>query len=170
MVVLPVVILVALASQAARFLVVDRPEKSDAIVVLAGETNVRPARALELLRQAVAPRVLFDAETRDSDLRSAPDRHCTEIRERPPRSKQSLGMPDRWIFDQRRGHRYRPLPAVAGRASRVDRDLRLSHPPRPDDPSPSPAAIPVQCGRGSQSGAIRRRLVVPPRMGKNCLR
>lgn len=58
-------IFVALASQAARFLVVDEPEKSDAIVVLAGETNVRPARALELLRQGVAPRVFLDAETRD---------------------------------------------------------------------------------------------------------
>jgi|ERR1039458_5316036 uncharacterized SAM-binding protein YcdF (DUF218 family) len=58
-------ILVALASQAARFLVVDEPEKSDAIVVLAGETKVRPARALELLRQGVAPRVFLDAETRD---------------------------------------------------------------------------------------------------------
>jgi len=60
-----VVILVALASQAARFLVVDKPEKSDAIVVLAGETKIRPARALELLRQGVALRVLMDAETRD---------------------------------------------------------------------------------------------------------
>ena len=60
-----VVIFVALASQAARFLVVDKPEKSDAIVVLAGETNVRPARALELLRQGVAPKVFLDAETRD---------------------------------------------------------------------------------------------------------
>ena len=58
-------ILVVLASQAARFLVVDEPEKSDAIVVLAGETNVRPARALELLRQGVAPRLFLDAETRD---------------------------------------------------------------------------------------------------------
>jgi len=35
---------------------VDEPEKSDAIMVLAGETNVRSARALELLRQGVAPR------------------------------------------------------------------------------------------------------------------
>ncbi len=58
-------IVAALASQAARFLVVDEPEKSDAIVVLAGETNVRPARALELLRQGVAPRVFLDAETRN---------------------------------------------------------------------------------------------------------
>jgi hypothetical protein len=60
-----VLILVALASQAARFLVVDEPEKSDAIVALAGETNVRPAHALELLRQGVAPRVLLNVETRD---------------------------------------------------------------------------------------------------------
>ncbi len=52
-------------SQAARFLVVDDPAKSDVIVVLAGETHVRPARALELLRQGIAPRVFLDVETRD---------------------------------------------------------------------------------------------------------
>src|ERR1700674_2321621 len=60
-----VAIFALLASQAARFLVVDEPEKSDAIVVLAGETNVRPARALDLLRQGMAPHVFLDAETRD---------------------------------------------------------------------------------------------------------
>src|SRR5260370_34757209 len=59
------VILVALASQAAGLLVVDEPEKSDAIVVLAGETNTRPVRALELLRLGFAPRMFLDAETRD---------------------------------------------------------------------------------------------------------
>jgi uncharacterized SAM-binding protein YcdF (DUF218 family) len=59
------VIFVALASQAARFLVVDQPTKSDAIVVLAGETNVRLVRALDLLRQGFAPRMFLDAETRD---------------------------------------------------------------------------------------------------------
>src|SRR5712671_57044 len=60
-----VAVLAALASQAARFLVVDDPEKSDAIVVLAGETNVRPARALELLRKGVAAYAFLDVETRD---------------------------------------------------------------------------------------------------------
>ena len=54
-----------LASQAARFLVVDHPEKSDAIVVLAGEARGRPARALELLRQGMAPRLFLDAEAGD---------------------------------------------------------------------------------------------------------
>jgi hypothetical protein len=53
------------ASQAGRFLVVDKPEKSDAIVVLAGETNFRPAHALELLRQGWAPRMFMNAETRN---------------------------------------------------------------------------------------------------------
>jgi len=71
-------VLVALASQAARFLVVDEPGKSDAIVVLAGETNVRPARALELLRQGVAPRAFLDAETRDLIY----DQRLTEIAQR----------------------------------------------------------------------------------------
>jgi uncharacterized SAM-binding protein YcdF (DUF218 family) len=60
-----VFVVAALASQAARFLVVDEPGKSDAIVVLAGETNVRPTRALELLRQGVAPRAFINAQTRD---------------------------------------------------------------------------------------------------------
>jgi DUF218 domain len=58
-------VIAAFASRAARFLVVDAPEASDAIVVLAGETNVRPVLAVKLLDQGVAPRVLLDAETRD---------------------------------------------------------------------------------------------------------
>lgn len=58
-------LLLALASQAARVLWVDDPEKSDAIVVLAGEANLRPARALELLRQGMAPRMWIDVVARD---------------------------------------------------------------------------------------------------------
>jgi vancomycin permeability regulator SanA len=60
-----VIIPVALASQAAHFLVVDAPARSDAIVVLAGETNVRPSRALELLRQGFASHLFIDVEARD---------------------------------------------------------------------------------------------------------
>jgi len=58
-------VVVALASQAARFLVVDDPQKSDAIVVLAGDTNLRPARALALLRQGMAQHVFLDVVVRD---------------------------------------------------------------------------------------------------------
>jgi hypothetical protein len=43
-----------------RFLVVDQPRKSDVIVVLAGETERRPQRGLELLDQGLARRLILD--------------------------------------------------------------------------------------------------------------
>lgn len=43
-----------------RFLVVNNPQRADAIVVLAGETFRRPNRGLELLAQNYAPRMLLD--------------------------------------------------------------------------------------------------------------
>jgi len=53
-------LLVVFASNAGRVLVVDTPERSDVILVLAGETDRRPARALELLDQGYARRVVMD--------------------------------------------------------------------------------------------------------------
>ena len=52
--------LVVFAAVAGRVLVVDDPERADVIVVLAGETDRRPARALELLDQGYARRVVLD--------------------------------------------------------------------------------------------------------------
>lgn len=65
LILLLIVAMLVLATRAARLLVVDAPEKSDAIVVLAGETKVRPAHALDLLRQGLASHVFLNAETRD---------------------------------------------------------------------------------------------------------
>jgi uncharacterized SAM-binding protein YcdF (DUF218 family) len=48
------------AANAGRFLVVDSPEPSDVILVLAGETDRRPARALELLSQGYGRSVVID--------------------------------------------------------------------------------------------------------------
>jgi hypothetical protein len=48
------------AANAGRMLVVDAPEKSDVIVVLAGETDHRPARALQLFDRGYAKRVYID--------------------------------------------------------------------------------------------------------------
>jgi uncharacterized SAM-binding protein YcdF (DUF218 family) len=78
MVLFLVAVLAALASQAARFLVADEPQPSDAIVVLAGETDVRPSRGLELLRQGVAPRVFLDVGTREPLY----DQRLTDIAQR----------------------------------------------------------------------------------------
>ena len=44
------------------FLVVNNPKPADIIVVLAGETERRPSRALELLGQQYAPKVMLDVQ------------------------------------------------------------------------------------------------------------
>ena len=49
-----------LVAKSATFLIIDQPEKSDAILVLAGETEQRPVRALELLKDGYGSRVVFD--------------------------------------------------------------------------------------------------------------
>jgi hypothetical protein len=51
---------VGLAANAGSFLVVDAPRPSDVILVLAGETDRRPQRALELLAQGYGRRVVLD--------------------------------------------------------------------------------------------------------------
>jgi hypothetical protein len=53
-------LLVALVGTSGRFLIVNQPRKSDVMVVLAGETERRPARGLELLDQGYAPRLILD--------------------------------------------------------------------------------------------------------------
>jgi hypothetical protein len=58
--VLPAVLLVVMAANAGRWLVIDSPQTSDVILVLAGETDRRPARALELLDQGYGRRVVID--------------------------------------------------------------------------------------------------------------
>lgn len=50
----------ALVAGSGQFLVVDKPEKSDAILVLAGETYNRPMLALDLLERGYAPRIVMD--------------------------------------------------------------------------------------------------------------
>lgn len=51
---------VAFAADAGRMLVVDAPERSDVILVLAGETDRRPALGLQLLDQGYGGRLIID--------------------------------------------------------------------------------------------------------------
>jgi hypothetical protein len=51
---------IVLVASSGRFLVVNQPRKSDVIVVLAGETDRRPARGVELLDQGCAARLILD--------------------------------------------------------------------------------------------------------------
>jgi hypothetical protein len=54
----------ALAARSGNFLVIDAFQPSDVILVLAGETNHRPARALELLAQGYGRRMVLDVSAR----------------------------------------------------------------------------------------------------------
>ncbi|PYV48902.1 MAG: hypothetical protein DMG94_02300 [Acidobacteria bacterium] len=58
------IVLIALAlflfSTSGHFLIVNRPQHADAIVVLAGESDRRPALGLQLLQQGYAPRMVLD--------------------------------------------------------------------------------------------------------------
>lgn len=55
-----VLLVLWLVGRSDRFLVVDQPQKADVIVVLAGETDKRPARGLELLREGLASKLVLD--------------------------------------------------------------------------------------------------------------
>jgi DUF218 domain len=50
---------------AGRFLLIDNPEHADAILVLAGETQVRPQKGVQLLQQGYAPRLILDVSNKE---------------------------------------------------------------------------------------------------------
>jgi DUF218 domain-containing protein len=56
-------LLIGLAARAGNFLIVDAPRPSDVILVLAGETDYRPRRALELLGKGYGRRIVLDVPT-----------------------------------------------------------------------------------------------------------
>ncbi|MGA7219862.1 MAG: ElyC/SanA/YdcF family protein [Candidatus Sulfotelmatobacter sp.] len=57
------VLLAIFAAKAGAFLIIDSPQPSDVILVLAGETDRRPQRALQLLGQAYSRRIVLDVPT-----------------------------------------------------------------------------------------------------------
>jgi hypothetical protein len=56
-------VLAVLLAKAGSFLIVDAPRPSDVILVLAGETDRRPERGLELLAQGYGRRMVLDVPT-----------------------------------------------------------------------------------------------------------
>lgn len=60
-----VILLLVLARGAGSFLITSNPQPSDVILVLAGETKTRPQRALELLAQRYAPRIVLDVPSNE---------------------------------------------------------------------------------------------------------
>ncbi len=56
---------------AGRILVVNDPEHADVILVLAGETQFRPQRGIELLQAGYAPRLVLDVSTQERVFNSS---------------------------------------------------------------------------------------------------
>jgi hypothetical protein len=63
---LAVCVLAAFLIFSGRFLVVDDPARADLIVVIAGETEQRPQRGLELLNQGYAPLLILDVPAKQT--------------------------------------------------------------------------------------------------------
>ena len=70
-------LLITFALIAGRILVVDAPQPSDLILVLAGETDHRPEHALELLHQGYAKHVLIDVPA-DANIYEFSQLHLAE--------------------------------------------------------------------------------------------
>jgi hypothetical protein len=77
-----ILLLALLLSTSGWFLVVNNPQHADVIVALAGETDRRPSRALELLRAGYAPKLAVGCSGGFQDLRSANDQHRPGLRQR----------------------------------------------------------------------------------------
>jgi len=58
--ILPLTLALGLLAFSGRILVVNRPRPADVIIVLAGETELRPQRGLELLRSGYASQLILD--------------------------------------------------------------------------------------------------------------
>jgi len=85
---------VILGSQAGSWLVVDSPQPADAIVILAGETEQRPAMGLQLLAQGLAPRLLLDAPAGSRIYRWSQPRTRAAVPKRPSVCSAALCLPD----------------------------------------------------------------------------
>lgn len=89
--ILVVILAIVFVASSGSFLMIDNPAKADAIVVLAGETDVRPKFAIDMLRQGYSPRLLLDVpvaekiyiwpetELADKYLKSLPEAPAMQV-------------------------------------------------------------------------------------------
>ncbi len=121
---------VGLAAKAGSFLVVDAPRPSDVILVLAGETDRRPERALELLAQGYGRRVVLDVPTNAKIYEFTQIQLAQKYIQDLPQSSVDQRMSHRRTVDQGRVEGCGEVPGTRRRQERADRDLGFPHPAR----------------------------------------
>ena len=93
-------LVVGLVATSGRLLVVNQPRKSDVMVVLAGETERRPARGLELLDQGYAPRLILDVPAEAKIYHRNQAEIAQEYVECAATGKFNHGLPDLRTVDK----------------------------------------------------------------------
>ncbi|HEX3320556.1 MAG TPA: YdcF family protein [Terriglobales bacterium] len=83
-----ILVLAILLARSGTYLVVDRPQKSDVVLVLAGETERRPNRGIELLRQAYAPKMILDVPESPQFYGVSPPALAQKLIDSLPQAKQ----------------------------------------------------------------------------------
>src|SRR6202012_5347685 len=78
--------LIGFAAEAGNILVGDRPERAEVIVVLAGETEHRPEKGMELLNEGYGLRVLLDVPAHEKMFGFSEVELAKEYESRLPRA------------------------------------------------------------------------------------
>ena len=103
-----ILILLAIAAVffllAGRILLVDRPEHADAILVLNGETQVRPQKGLELLQQGYAPRLILNVSNRERIFNFSLPELAQRWEQSLPQSQQMSVCPIMGLSTQEESH------------------------------------------------------------------
>ena len=127
----PALLLMALlllfAANAGKLLVVDDPQVSDVIVVLAGETDTRPEHALQLLKQRLCSTDLAGRARRGQDLQLDEPRTGAKICAKSAAGRVDQHLPDCGTLHSRRISRRTKVPVKPAIGKSTDRHFRLSY-------------------------------------------
>ena len=160
-------VIAALAANAGRLLVVDDPEPSDVILVLAGETDHRPARALQLLDQGYGRRVLMDVPAAARIYEFTQIELAEKYIQDLPEAASMRICPIEGLSTRDESHDVEKcLAGEEGRRS-SDRDVRLPHPPLTQHFPPRSAREVVLGGGSTRRHAVRNTMVDAPAVGQD---
>lgn len=120
-------VLVAMAAASGWFLVVHAPEKADVIMVLAGETDARPALGLKLLEQGYAPRLILNVPAEAKIYQWTQPELARKYVDGLPQAASIAVCPIHGQSTERRITRCRRMPSTSDGTQRVAGYLRLPH-------------------------------------------
>ena len=159
--------LLVFAANAGRLLVVDDPQPSDVILVLAGETDRRPARAIQLLEQGYARRVVIDVPAEARIFGSTELQLAEKYAQSLPQASAIRICPIEGLSTRDESHDAGKCLARRGRAPDLDCHFGIPHPARAEHFPSRDAGIFVLGGDGSRRCRVRNTLVDASGVGQD---